>query len=74
MGVQMPGGLELLAARQRELIPFAWAVNGVASVVAAPLAVLLAVSAGFTTVSLVALVCYGGVYVALPLITRAGAG
>lgn len=62
LGVQMPSGLEVLSGNRRELIPFAWAVNGVASVVAAPLAVLIAVSAGFTTVSVVAMGCYALVY------------
>ncbi len=67
LGVQMPAGLERLAAGHRELIPFAWAVNGVASVVAAPLAVLLAVNAGFLAVSAVAVACYGVVYLVSPV-------
>ena len=67
LGIQMPSGLERLASGHRELIPFAWAVNGVASVVAAPLAVLLAVNAGFLVVSIVAMACYGAVY----LVSRA---
>lgn len=70
MGVQMPSGLEILSARNSELVPFAWAVNGVASVVAAPTAVLLAVSAGFGGVGAVAIGCYALAYLAARLKIR----
>ncbi len=40
------------------LIPWAWAVNGVASVVATVLAVILAMEIGFSNVSLVAAAAY----------------
>ena len=58
LGIHMPAGLARLSAAQGRLVPLAWAVNGVTSVVAAPLAVLVAVTAGFGVVAGIALVCY----------------
>lgn len=58
MGVPFPLGLTALAASRPELLPWAWAVNGCASVVAAVLATLLAVHLGFTAVLGAALVLY----------------
>jgi len=42
-----------------DLIPWAWAVNGCASVIGAVLATLLAIHFGFTAVVLAALTLYG---------------
>ena len=53
----VPAGLSRVARRD-ELIPLAWAVNGVASVSAAPLAILLAVTTSFVTVVGVCIFCY----------------
>jgi hypothetical protein len=49
MGVPFPGGINrLLAQRENsQLIPWAWAVNGAASVIASVLAALLALSFGY---------------------------
>jgi hypothetical protein len=41
-------------------VPYAWAVNGLASVVASVLGVAIALFFGFRTTTLVAAVCYGG--------------
>jgi hypothetical protein len=41
------------------LIPWAWGINGCASVIAAVLATLLAIHLGFTAVVLAALLLYG---------------
>jgi hypothetical protein len=59
MGIPFP----LLLLRQlgqthAELLPRAWAINGCASVIAAPLATLLALGAGLPRVLLVASACY----------------
>jgi hypothetical protein len=40
------------------LVPWAWGVNGFASVTAAPLAVIIAMGLGFNAVMLSALLCY----------------
>jgi len=58
MGIPFPHGLSLLARTSPELIPWAWGVNGCASVVSAILATLLALFAGFTNVILCALLLY----------------
>lgn len=49
MGVPLPSGVRLLARRQPELLPWAWAMNGALSVVGATLAVFIAMNWGFST-------------------------
>ncbi len=58
MGMPFPLGLGGVAARDKTLVPWAWAVNACASVVAAPLATLVAIHLGFSAVVLVALCLY----------------
>jgi hypothetical protein len=58
LGMYFPTGLELLRRLEPQLIPWAWAVNGVGSVVATVLAVILAMEIGFSNVSLVAAAAY----------------
>ncbi len=50
MGMPMPSGLRIVGARNPSFIPWAWAVNGVASVTASILAIVLAMAFGFTGV------------------------
>lgn len=57
MGMPFPLGLSLLGDRAQHLIPWAWGVNGCASVLSAVLATLLAIHFGFTVV--VVLLLYG---------------
>ncbi len=58
MGMPFPRGLMRLSGRAAGLIPWAWGANGFASVVAAVAAVVLAMSAGFTTVVWAAVAAY----------------
>jgi hypothetical protein len=58
MGMPLPLGLSLLGKRDPDLIPWAWAVNGCCSVVSPILAMLIALSTGFTVV----LLCGAGMY------------
>ena len=58
MGIPFPLGLSQLAEHAPDLIPWAWAINGCASVVSAVLATLLAIHMGFSTVIAAALVLY----------------
>jgi hypothetical protein len=59
MGMPFPQALNRLGESARPLVPWAWAINGCASVVSAVLATLLAIHFGFTTVILAALILYG---------------
>jgi hypothetical protein len=58
MGVPFPLGLRALAAGGAGRVGWAWAANGYASVVAAPLAALIAVEAGSRALLLVAAALY----------------
>lgn len=60
MGTPFPGGIRYLEATAPALIPWAWAVNGALSVVASVLAVLLALSLGFSAVLSLGAACYLG--------------
>jgi len=58
MGLPFPLGLSRLAKHSPDLVPWAWGVNGCASVVSAVLATLLAVHFGFGVVILLAVLLY----------------
>ena len=58
MGMPFPLALSRVAAHTPGLVPWAWGVNGCASVLSAVLATLLAMSLGFRTVLLIALALY----------------
>jgi len=60
MGMPFPLGLKRLAERAPDFIPWAWGINGFASVMSAALATLLAIEFGFTAVLLFALLFYAG--------------
>jgi spermidine synthase len=59
MGMPFPLGLSRLSEAAPHLVPWAWAVNGCASVLAAVLATLLAIEMGFAAVVVAALALYG---------------
>jgi hypothetical protein len=58
LGMAMPIGLTRLAGLHPGAVPWGWAVNGIASVLASVLAVAVAVTWGFAVVTLLALACY----------------
>jgi hypothetical protein len=58
MGMPFPLGIARLAGADGELVPWAWGINGCASVVAAVLATLLAIHFGFTAVVSCAVALY----------------
>jgi SAM-dependent methyltransferase len=66
MGMPFPLGLGMVSERMPSWIPWAWAVNGCASVVSAMLATLLAIHLGFVFVVLVAVILYLVSLIALP--------
>ena len=58
MGIPLPAGVRILAARQPALVPWAWGMNGALSVLGATLAVFIAMNWGFS----VTLVCGAAIY------------
>lgn len=58
LGIPFPLGLAAVASRAEALIPWAWGINGCASVVATLLATLLAIHWGYTMVIVFAVVLY----------------
>ncbi|MEZ2132856.1 MULTISPECIES: SAM-dependent methyltransferase [unclassified Sinorhizobium] len=58
MGMPFPLGLGYVGARSEAFIPWAWGINGCASVLSAILAALLAMHVGFTGVVTIATVLY----------------
>jgi len=68
MGMPFPSGLRRVAGQVPSLTPWAWGVNGCASVVGATLAMVLAVSVGFRMVLLLAFALYALAGAVLPRI------
>jgi hypothetical protein len=58
MGMPFPFGLAWLERAAPGLLPWAWGINGCASVVASVLAAMLALTSGFTIVLMAGAVCY----------------
>ena len=58
LGTAMPIGLARLRGLHASAVPWAWAINGVSSVLASVLAVAVAITWGFRAVTLLALACY----------------
>jgi hypothetical protein len=58
MGFPMPMGLARAGEASAALVPWAWGVNGFASVLASPLAAALAMTSGFWTAGGAALILY----------------
>ena len=58
MGMPFPIGLNRLADSAPDFIPWAWGINGFASVISASMATILAIEFGFTVVLLLALALY----------------
>lgn len=65
MGIPFPGGLIWLRERAPGMIPWAWAVNGCASVLASILAAIVALSVGFSWVLGAAALAYAGAWLVL---------
>ena len=66
MGMPFPVGLTATSRTAPELLPWAWGINGCASVLSAILAVLLAMEIGFTGVMLCAMLLYVVAWRTLP--------
>ncbi|UCE77192.1 MAG: SAM-dependent methyltransferase [Gammaproteobacteria bacterium] len=66
MGMPFPLGITRVGERTPNLIPWAWGINGCASVISAVLATLLAMHFGFTVVVLAAVILYGIAAASMP--------
>lgn len=58
MGLPFPLGLRWFGTRSAALVPWAWGVNGCASVLASPLAMIIAMQWGFVLTVSAAAACY----------------
>lgn len=70
LGLPFPLGLARAGAAGGSLLPWAWGLNGAFSVVATPLANLLAVQFGFNQVLLAAAVLYSLTFLAYPSLRK----
>ena len=70
LGLPFPLGLTRAGALGGSLLPWAWALNGAFSVVATPLANLVAVQYGFDRVLLTAAVLYMATFLAYPSVRK----
>ncbi|HBE91638.1 MAG TPA: SAM-dependent methyltransferase [Gammaproteobacteria bacterium] len=66
MGMPFPLALSSLAENAQVLIPWAWGINGCASVISASLATLLAIHIGFSAVIFIAVLLYASVLFVYP--------
>ena len=66
MGLPFPLALTSLGENNNRLIPWAWGINGCASVISAILATLLAIHAGFSIVIILAVLLYGLALLSFP--------
>jgi predicted membrane-bound spermidine synthase len=58
LGIPLPAGMRILAARQPALIPWGWGMNGAFSVIGATTAVFIAMNWGFSTTLLTSAAVY----------------
>jgi len=58
LGIPFPLGIRALHAKAPGLVPWAWAINGAASVAAPVIAMILAISSGFSTALYLGVGCY----------------
>ncbi|MCA9670340.1 MAG: hypothetical protein KC503_32315 [Myxococcales bacterium] len=59
MGMCLPTGVRLVSRRHDEIVPWAWGLNGAASVLGSVVAMVIALNSGFTTTLLTGAACYG---------------
>lgn len=72
MGMPFPLAISSLKQQASNLIPWAWGINGYASVISAGLATLIAIDFGFTTVILLASIIYLSTLAAYPTLEYTG--
>jgi hypothetical protein len=65
MGMPFASGIRWAGDEAKQLVPWAWAVNGGASVFGSTLAVVTSMTYGFTATWVAGAIAYGLVYVSL---------
>ena len=65
MGIPFPQGLAWIEDQAPHLTPWAWAINGCASVIASVLAAIVTLNYGFSLVMLLGAAAYGGAFLLL---------
>jgi hypothetical protein len=73
MGMFFPTGIQIVRRRHESFVPWAWGINGCASVVGTVLAVVLAMAFGFRAVTLFAIALYAVAVLGLRQGARAAA-
>jgi SAM-dependent methyltransferase len=58
LGVFFPTGIKIISAENKRFIPWAWGINGCASVIGTVLSIIIAMSHGFSTVTILAIIIY----------------
>lgn len=69
MGVFMPAGLSFLSRKDRSLVPWAWAVNGAASVAGSLASIVTAMNFGYSRTLILGVLCYA---LTFPLVRSMG--
>jgi len=67
MGMPFPLGLSKLSSKSPGLVPWAWGINGCASVISTVLSTVLAISWGFNLVGILAVALYIGAYLSFKI-------
>jgi len=58
LGVFFPAGIKIISAEDKRFVPWAWGINGCASVIGTVLSIIIAMSHGFSTVTVLAVFIY----------------
>jgi len=58
LGVFFPTGIKIISADYKRFVPWAWGINGCASVIGTVLSIIIAMSHGFSTVTALAVIVY----------------
>jgi hypothetical protein len=70
MGMPFPSGIRHAGARSKELVSWAWAVNGGASVFGSTLSVVISMARGFTATFVAGTLVYAVALVVITLLAR----
>ncbi len=66
LGVPFPLGLTVFRGERSSFLPWAWSLNGAFSVIATPLANLLALSSGYQAMLVASLILYASILITFP--------